>query len=164
MRTRGTHVPVHQVHDEVQKARSAFIRASQPRPPELMSHSVSRPTWKPQPLSKLKVNFDRAVFREDQRARVGVIIRDAEDRVCALMAESFHLPFSVAAVEVLATKKALQLAKDLGFHSIILEGDSKIAIDGLLSKNSPLNEYGQWRSKDSSLGGAKFITNIHVFL
>lgn len=94
---------------------------------------------------------------------MGVIIRDAEDRVCALMAESFHLPFSVAAVEVLATKKALQLAKDLGFHSIILEGDSKIAIDGLLSKNSPLNEYGQWRSKDSSLGEAKFITNIHVF-
>jgi len=63
------------------------------------------------------------------------------------MAKSFHLPFSVATVEVLAAKKALQLAKDLGFHSIILEGDSKMAIDGLLSKNSSLNEYGHLLSE-----------------
>ena len=101
----------------------------------------------PPPWPKLKVNFDGAVFRENQRAKVGVIVRDAVGRVCASMAESFHLPFSVAAVEVLAAKKALQLAKDLGFHSIILEGDLKMAIDGLLSKNSSLNEYGHLLSE-----------------
>ncbi|XP_030964540.1 uncharacterized protein LOC115985782 [Quercus lobata] len=112
-----------------------------------MSHSISMPTWKPPPLSKLKVNFDRAVFMEDQCAEVGVIIRDTECRVCASMAESFHLLFSIAAIEVLAAKKALQLAKDLGFHSIILEGDLKTTIDGLLSKNSPLNEYGHLLSE-----------------
>ena len=58
------------------------------------------------------------------------------------MAESFHLPFSVATVEVIATKQALQFAKDLGLSSIILKGDSKIVIDGLKSKNSSLNEFG----------------------
>ncbi|XP_075645278.1 uncharacterized protein LOC142616283 [Castanea sativa] len=112
-----------------------------------MPHSISRPIWKTPPWPKLKVNFDGAVFRENQRAGVGVIVRDAEGRVSASMAESFHLPFSVAAVEVLAAKKALQLTKDLGFHSIILEGDSKIAIDGLLSNNSILNEYGHLLSE-----------------
>nr|POE88865.1 hypothetical protein CFP56_37401 [Quercus suber] len=61
--------------------------------------------------------------------------------VIASVAESFHLPFSVVAMEVIATKKALQFAKDLGLSSIILEGDSKIAINGLKSKNSSLNEY-----------------------
>ena len=112
-----------------------------------MPHSVSWPVWKPPPWPKLKVNFDGAMFRENQRAGVGVIVRDAVGRVCASMAKSFHLSFSVAAVEVLAAKKALQLAKDLGFHSIILEGDSKMAIDGLLSKNSSLNEYGHLLSE-----------------
>ncbi|KAK9991227.1 hypothetical protein SO802_026212 [Lithocarpus litseifolius] len=45
---------------------------------------------------------------------------------------------SVATVEVIAAKKALQFAKDLGLSSIILEGDSKIAIDGLKSKKYSL--------------------------
>nr|POE96616.1 protein tify 10a [Quercus suber] len=70
MRASGKHVPVQQVHYEVQKARSMFIPASQPRPPEQMPHSVSRPVWKPPPWPKLKVNFDGAVFRENQRVRV----------------------------------------------------------------------------------------------
>lgn len=142
MRTSQKHVPMQQVHYEVQKTRSAFIRASQPRPPEQMPHFVSRSIWKPPPWPKFKVNFDGAVFREIQRAGLGVIVRDSEGRVCASMEESLHLPFSIAAVEVLAAKKAIQFAKDLGFHSIILEGDSKIAINGLLRNNSTLTEYG----------------------
>ena len=80
------------------------------------------------------------MFRENQRAGVGVIVRNAKGSVIASMVESFHLPFLVAAVEVIAAKKALQLAEDLGLSSIILEGDSKI--DGLKSKNSSLKEYG----------------------
>ena len=58
------------------------------------------------------------------------------------MAESFHLPFSVTVVEVIARKKALQFAKALELSSIILEGDSKIAIDGLKSKEISIAEYG----------------------
>ena len=58
------------------------------------------------------------------------------------MAETFHLPFSVAVVEVIAAKTALQFAKDIGLSSIILEGDSKIVIDGLKITYSFLNEHG----------------------
>ena len=60
----------------------------------------------------------------------------------APMAESFHLPLSVVVVEVIATKKALQFAKDLGLSSLILEGDSKTTIDKLKRKKSSLIEYG----------------------
>ena len=38
---------------------------------------------------------------------LGVIVRNGKDRVVASMAESFQLPFSVIAVEVIAAKKAL---------------------------------------------------------
>ena len=57
------------------------------------------------------------------------------------MVENFHLPFLVVAVEVIAAKKALQFAKDLGLSLIILEGDSKIAIDSWKSKKSSMTEY-----------------------
>ena len=73
---------------------------------------------------------------------LGVIVRNGKGRVVASMAESFQLPFSVIAVEVIAAKKALQFAKDLRLSSIVLEGDSKIAIDGLMSEEYSLAEYG----------------------
>nr|POE88866.1 hypothetical protein CFP56_37401 [Quercus suber] len=111
MRTSEKHIPVQQVNTKVQKARSSYVRTIPPRPPDQMPCSDPRPIWKPPPC------------------------------VIASVAESFHLPFSVVAMEVIATKKALQFAKDLGLSSIILEGDSKIAINGLKSKNSSLNEY-----------------------
>ncbi|XP_023924335.1 uncharacterized protein LOC112035736 [Quercus suber] len=107
-----------------------------------MPHSEQRHTWKPPPWSKLKVNFNGSVFRENQRAGVGAIVRNAEGSVLASMAESFHLPFSIAAMEVIATKKAIQFAKDIGLTSIILEGDLKSAIEGLKCKSSSLIEYG----------------------
>ena len=58
------------------------------------------------------------------------------------MAENFQLPFSITAVEVIAAKKALQFAFDLGLSSIVLEDDSKITIDGLRREELALAEYG----------------------
>ena len=82
------------------------------------------------------------MFRDDNLAGAGVIVRNENGRVIASMAESFQLPFSVTIVEVIAAKKALQFAKDLGLSSIVLEGDSKITIDGLMGEDSSLAEYG----------------------
>nr|POE92734.1 hypothetical protein CFP56_17827 [Quercus suber] len=142
MRTSMKHIPVQQVHSEVQKARSLYVQTIPLRPPEQTPHIAPRPIWKPPPWPKLKVNFNGTMFRENQCAGVGVIVLNAEGNVLASMAKCFHLPFSVVAMEVIAAKKALQFTKDLGFSSIILEGDSTIAIEGLKSKNSSLNEYG----------------------
>ena len=82
------------------------------------------------------------MFRDDNLAGAGVIVQNENGRVIASMAESFQLPFSVTIVEVIAAKKALQFAKDLGLSSIVLEGDSKITIDGLMGEDSSLAEYG----------------------
>ncbi|KAL0005002.1 hypothetical protein SO802_012563 [Lithocarpus litseifolius] len=43
--------------------------------------------WKPPDPTCLKVNFDGAVFREDNMAGVGVIIRDKMGQIIASMAE-----------------------------------------------------------------------------
>ena len=58
------------------------------------------------------------------------------------MAESFQQPLSITAIEVIVAKKALQFAIDLRLSSIVLEGDSKITIDGLRSEELSLVEYG----------------------
>ena len=71
-----------------------------------------------------KVNFDRAIIRKEQKAGVGVIIRDEHGRVIASMVDGISLPFSIDAVEAFATKEALKFAQECGLSAIILEGDS----------------------------------------
>ena len=60
----------------------------------------------------------------------------------ASMVESFQLPLSITVVEVIAAKKALQFAINLGLSSIVLEGDSKITIDGQRREELSLEGYG----------------------
>ena len=74
------------------------------------------------------------------------------------MAEVFLLPFSVIAMEVIATSKVLRLAHDLGLSSIVLEGDSKTTIDALLCESPSLTDYGNFIDEAKEL--AKEFTNI----
>ena len=62
------------IEGEVQKTRSSLVRTIPLRPLDQTPRCDPRPIWKPPPWSKLKVNFDGSVFRENQRAGVGVIV------------------------------------------------------------------------------------------
>ena len=89
-----------------------------------------------------KVNFDRAIFREEQKAGVGVIIKDEHGKVIASMADGSSLPFSVDAVEAFAAKEALKFAQERGLSANVLEGDSKRTIDSLLCEDVSLAAIG----------------------
>ncbi|XP_075659055.1 uncharacterized protein LOC142628913 [Castanea sativa] len=90
---------------------------------------------KPPDPNYLKVNFDGAVFREDNMARVGVIIRDENGQIIASMAEKVPLPNSVAALEAVVAVKAFNFAAELGISSVVVEGDSEIVIKALLNED-----------------------------
>lgn len=83
-----------------------------------------------------------AIFREENKAGVSVIIRDHRGRVIASMAKNFPLPFLVSEVEVIAAKKALKFASELGLSAIVREGDSKTTIDAMLSGEVSLADIG----------------------
>ena len=88
------------------------------------------------------MNFDGAVFREENSAGVGVIIRNADGQIIAFMVEKVPLPNSVAALEAVATVKALYFAAELGISSIVLEGDSEIVIKALVSEDTSFAVHG----------------------
>ena len=77
----------------------------------------------PQPL--FKVNFDGVVFNEDRKAGVGVVIRNYLGQIMASMTEKCNLPTLVDEVKAMAAVRAIVFAQELGFSSIILEGDSE---------------------------------------
>ena len=71
-----------------------------------------------------------------------MVIRDRNGLILASMADRFPLPHSIVVVELITTIKALKLAMELRHNSIILEGDSKIAIEAMRSGLPLLVDYG----------------------
>ena len=72
---------------------------------------------------------------------------------CGIHGGETYFTYSILAVEVLAAIHALKLALELGHLSIILEGDSKVAIDAFWSKQQSLTKCGHLIEK------AKWLVN-----
>ena len=98
--------------------------------------------WKPPPWPILKVNFDGAIFQEQNFVGVGVVIRDDKCQVVASMDEKITLPYSVTTTEVIVAMRALRLALAIGLSPIVLEEDSKNTIDALMCEGSLLTNHG----------------------
>ena len=99
------------------------------------------------------MNFDGAVFWEENAAGIGVVLRDEKGLVIASMVEKIHLPNSMAVVEVIATVKALHFALNIGASSIFLEGDSECIINALNSEVVSFATYGHLVEEAKSLFG-----------
>ena len=70
--------------------------------------------WLPPPIGYVKTNFDGAVFFNENKAGLGVIIRDSSDLVLASCSEILSKAYTSNEVEALAWAKTLSFAKELG--------------------------------------------------
>ena len=103
---------------------------------------LTRVAWHPPPDGCLKINFDGATFNDINKAGLGVVIRDSFGQVLASLSEQIQLPFSSDLVEAMATARALSFVAEFGFSRFILEGDSKLIIKALQSKEDSLAPFG----------------------
>ena len=75
-------------------------------------------------------------------AGLGIIIRIGDGLVLAALTQQIPKPTSVEMVEVLAVRRALLFAKELGFQSLIVEGDSEVIINLINGGNMTQFEFG----------------------
>ena len=64
--------------------------------------------WQPPAENSFKVNFDGAVFGEEQEAGICVVIRDNEGHVLAALSEKVRLPASVEVLKMLVARERLR--------------------------------------------------------
>ena len=98
--------------------------------------------WKPPEHGTYKVNYDGAVFSQQGKAGLGVIIRNHEGAVMASLAQQIPLPTTVAQVEALAARRATEFALEIGITTAILEGDSETIVKELMEPNPSLALHG----------------------
>ena len=98
--------------------------------------------WKPPDRDFCKVNYDGAVFSEQGRAGIGVVIRNSDGAVMASLSQQVHLPTIVAQTEALAARRAMEFALEIGLTKVIIEGDLDIVHKDLNNANSSLALHG----------------------
>ena len=84
----------------------------------------------------------RGSIQRNKRAGLGVVIQNHQGQVLASLSENIALPSSTDDVEALATVRAVSFAVELGFSSIIIEGDSKVVIKALKNEKESLATFG----------------------
>ena len=98
--------------------------------------------WKPPESDVYKVNYDGATFADQGRAGIGVVVRNSEGAVMAALSQRLPLPTTVAQVEALAARKAVEFALEIGFSRVTIEGDSDTIYRELRSIDSSLALHG----------------------
>uniref|UniRef100_A0A7N2M7W1 Uncharacterized protein n=1 Tax=Quercus lobata TaxID=97700 RepID=A0A7N2M7W1_QUELO len=76
-------------------------------------------------------NYIDTMFQEEDRAGIGVIIRECQGKGLAHMVGIIPLPLTVIELETLAILKTLQFDADLSLEDVTPEGVSEIAMNAL---------------------------------
>ena len=126
----------------VQQAYQSFQEfwSAQPRKP--IAATPTQVRWQPPSAELIKINFDGAVLKDEDRAGMGVVVRDSLGLVMASLSLNIPLPHSVVNLETLAACRALEFSLELGFDKAILEGDSMIVMTALRDPSPSLASHG----------------------
>jgi len=88
------------------------------------------------------VNYDGAIFQEQGRAGIGVVIHNSAGEVMSSLSQQIPLPTTVAQVEAMAAQRAVEFAQELGISRAMIEGDSETICKDLLNSSPSLALHG----------------------
>ena len=84
-----------------------------------------------------------------------MVIRDTNGAVIGALSARVPLPQSVAMVEALACRRAVQFAVEIGLHDVIFEGDAAVVINAISKGLANQSLYGHL--VDDILGQASHL-------
>ena len=87
-------------------------------------------------------NYIDTMFQEEDRAGIGVIIRECQEKGLAHMVGIIPLPLTVIELETLSILKTLQFDADLSLEDVTPEGVSEIAMNALNENSQCLESFG----------------------
>ncbi|XP_023873342.2 uncharacterized protein LOC111985933 [Quercus suber] len=125
------------------------------------SSMQQRASWIPPSGLAYKLNFDAAVFAGINASGVGTIIRNAMGEVMvALSARGLSVMDSEEA-EVLACRRAMEFAMEIGFRELVLEGENVTVRKALLSPRATCSRLGHiyWDIQCMAMGFRDFFVS-----
>ncbi|KAJ8749857.1 hypothetical protein K2173_013772 [Erythroxylum novogranatense] len=89
--------------------------------------------WKKPPVGFIRINTDAAIFKELGTTSTGFVVRNSNGDCIAVGSNIFSGVLDPSTVEAMSIREALSWVKKKNLHSVIIESDSKLVIQSLLS-------------------------------
>ena len=96
-----------------------------------------RQVWSPPDTSVFKVNVDRAVFVQQSKSGVGVVICNCEGLFMGPLSMKLNQHLGSLEAEAKSYELGIMFAKDMGFHEIVLEGDLVMVSNAIAGISPP---------------------------
>nr|XP_023886589.1 uncharacterized protein LOC111998731 [Quercus suber] len=114
-------ISVHQIPSSARE-RVAEFETSQPAPPFTPPDLTSlQAKWRPPMPKMVKINCNGAIFKEQKKSGIGVVIRNNNGLVMASMSKLLPQQYTPLKIEALAASTALEFATELGFSRAVLK-------------------------------------------
>ncbi|KAK2975701.1 hypothetical protein RJ640_010760 [Escallonia rubra] len=90
------------------------------------------------------INFDAAIFGKERNMGCGIIVRDSEGSVLAVLSKKIYGITNPEHVEeAISAGEAARFGYDCGFNFVQMEGDAKLIINALNSSEEILSAIGE---------------------
>ena len=89
-------------------------------PPTLPAPVKPKERWKPPDASLVKINFDGAIFRDENRSSIGVVVRTHTGAILASLTQSIPQALQPAEIEAIAAIRPLEFGYEIGLIEVIL--------------------------------------------
>ncbi|XP_023888977.1 uncharacterized protein LOC112001046 [Quercus suber] len=93
---------------------------------------VQTQRWLPPVEGMYKVNYDGAYFVDEEKARIGVVVRNDLGQVMGSLAEKIDMPTTVEVLEAMVARRAMLFMEELGLRHTVFEGDSELVVKALV--------------------------------
>ena len=104
------------------------------KPKPMVTPKPAHVRWSPPMENLYKANFDAALFEHLGFAGLGMVVRDCRRNVLAAFSQKVALLQSVEMAEALVAKRAVQLAIEMSFLRVMVEGDCKRVVQALQAR------------------------------
>ena len=139
LRLDKTALPLDKIIEHAQERR---LEALTPSANHSLHQGQHQMAWSPPRAQRCEINYDAATFVEDNKAGLGVVIRNSEGHTLVSLTQQIPLPATLIEIEALAAWKAMELALELSLDNIVLEGDNESLFKALKSKGRSLAQHG----------------------
>ena len=117
--------------------------------------------WQPPEGIMYKLNFDATVFADMTSSGIGVIIRNNRWQVMAALSSKSHAVVDSEEAEVLACRKVLEFAVDVGFSKLIVEGNNINVMKSIKSNQVDLSRLGNLYDDIRCMAGCLQHVDFH---
>ena len=97
-----------------------------------------KPKWTTPPWNKYKINYDGAISNAENKAGIGVVVRDCNDEVMASLIQQLEQAYQPVQVEAIAMCRAVDFGNEIGVDCAIMEGDSEVIVKALRNNDNGL--------------------------